>query len=67
MTVQDGDGREPVVVRVVRGLIATLIWAALALPIFVAAVGVVLFLAFVLEPYSGGGEDEGDRGTAGDG
>lgn len=72
-----GERRDPVAVRVVRGVIAALVWAALSLPIsgmfrwvgevlamppsygpawkvFVVAVGVVLFLAFVLEPHAAG-------------
>lgn len=75
------ERRDPIAVRVIRGLIAVLVWGALSLPIsgmfrwvgevlamppsygpawnvFVVAVGVVLFLAFVLEPYDGGGEDQ---------
>lgn len=96
MTERDGDGRAaprsagsprpdgsaPLAVRVIRGVIAVLVWGALALPIgglfrwvgealamppsytpawrtFVVAVGVVLFLAFVLEPARDeGGDDE---------
>lgn len=78
------ERREPVAVRVVRGGIAVLVWAAMSFPIagmfrwvgevlamppsygpawkvFVVAVGVVLFLAFVLEPHAGTG-DGGDEG-----
>ncbi len=74
------ERRDPIAVRVIRGLIAVLVWGALSLPIsgmfrwvgevlamppsygpawkvFVVAVGVVLFLAFVLEPYDGGDDD----------
>ena len=78
------ERRDPIAVRVIRGLIAVLVWGALSLPIsgmfrwvgevlamppsygpawkvFVVAVGVVLFLAFVLEPYDGG--EAGEAGV----
>ncbi|HKK92414.1 MAG TPA: hypothetical protein VJ925_03230 [Longimicrobiales bacterium] len=93
MTVHAGGDpaarRDPVAVRVIRGLIAVLVWAALSFPVsgmfrwvgdvlamppsygpawklFVVAVGVVLFLAFVLEPYSGDETSEGDDPRARD-